>query len=194
MTSDDEPQTTAVASLLLRRPVDYDADEVLALALDPQVMSWNPIRNVLDVDAARAWCRENADWSVGDHATWIAVDGATGVVVATCAIYDINLGQATAGIGYRVAPSARRRGVARTCVEAVTRWAFVEYGLARLHLAHSIENEASCRVASSSGYLTEGTLRSSYVDIRGVRHDEHLHGRLVTDSTVPMDIPVRLEP
>ncbi len=183
-----------LSSLLLRRPVDYDAEEVLALALDPAVASWNPIRTVADLDSARAWCRENSDWSVGDHATWIAVDGTTGALVATCAIYDIDLRQANAGIGYRVAPSARRRGVARTCVEAVTRWAFVEYGLSRLHLAHSVENDASCAVALASGYPLEGTLRSSYVDIRGVRHDEHMHGRLVTDPSVPMEILVRLEP
>ena len=181
-------------SLLLRRPVDYDADELLELARDPAVQTWNPIRGVADLDSARAWCRENSDWSVGDHATWMAVDGTTAALVATCAVFDISLTQATAGIGYRVSASARRRGVARTCVEAVTRWAFVEYGLARVELAHSIENDASCRVAVTSGYEPEGTLRSSYVDSRGVRHDEHIHGRLVTDPSRPMDIVVRLEP
>jgi RimJ/RimL family protein N-acetyltransferase len=183
-----------IESLVLRRPVDFDADEILDLAIDPEVMRWNPLRAVVDLESARTWCRESADWAVGDHATWIAIDGSSGLVVATCAIFDISLGQGTAGIGYRVAEAARRQGVARSCVDVVTKWAYEEYDLTRVQLAHSVENLASCNVAVSAGYEPEGTLRSSYVDIMGVRHDEHIHGRLRTDATSTAPIPVRLDP
>ncbi len=124
----------------------------------------------------------------------MAVDPVTGDLLATCALYDIDLKQASAGIGYRVAPGARGRGVARTCVDAVTRWGIEEYGLVRIHLAHDVENPASCRVALASGFLAEGTLRSSYVDIRGERHDEHVHGRLAIDAWPDLSSGVVLEP
>jgi RimJ/RimL family protein N-acetyltransferase len=182
-----------VSRLVLRRPVDFDAEQILALALDPAVRRWNPIRTVEDVDTARSWCRQNADWSVGDHATWVVLDKSS-TLVATCALYDISLTEATAGIGYRVSPTARGRGVARSCVNAVTRWAFEEYHLARVQLAHSVENDASCHVALASGFAPEGTLRSSYVDIEHVRHDEHIHGRVVGDPAPDGVLPVRLEP
>ena len=182
-----------LSGLILRRPVDVDAEQVLALALDPAVRRWNPIRKVEDVETARSWCRQNSDWSVGDHATWVVLDGTRSALVGTCALYDISLTEATAGIGYRVSPAARGRGVARSCVNAVTLWAFEEYHLARLQLAHSVDNDASCHVALASGFAQEGTLRSSYVDIEHVRHDEHIHGRIVADPVPDGDLIVHLE-
>jgi RimJ/RimL family protein N-acetyltransferase len=44
-------------------------------------------------------------------------------------------------------------------------------------LDHSTRNHASCRVATKSGYLLEGTKRSAAVHDDG-RHDMHLHARI----------------
>jgi hypothetical protein len=50
-----------------------------------------------------------------------------------------------------------------------------------VQLEHSVPNTASCQVALTSGYLMEGTLRSAFRTADGVRHDDHVHGRLATD-------------
>lgn len=168
--------------LVLRRPVDEDAADALALCTDPEVALWNAVPDVVDLETARAWCRRGADWSDGRHATWHAADGITGRLLANCSLYAIDLDDRTARIGYRVAPWARGRGVARVVVDAVTRWGFTDLGLARVTLEHTVANEASCRVALAAGYRLEGVLRSSYVDGNGLRHDDHVHGRLVTDE------------
>jgi RimJ/RimL family protein N-acetyltransferase len=178
------------AAIAMRRTTERDAAAVLALANDAEVRRRNPVRGVVDLDSAAAWCRESADWSVGAHATWAIVDGADRLI-GTCALFDIDAGQATAGLGYRVSPHARRAGVARRATDTAARYGFEDLALVRIQLAHSVGNEASCRVATAAGFAPEGTLRSAYLDFTGVRHDEHLHGRLATDPAPGLaDVPL----
>ena len=89
-----------------------------------------------------------------------------------------------AEIGYGVHPEARGQGVARRGIVALTRWLLSPEGrgLARVQLDHSVENEASCRVALAAGFEQEG-IRRRFLPLRdpaapdGVRrHDVCLHG------------------
>jgi len=167
--------------LLLRRPVAQDAPDALAILQDPDVVRWNPAPAVVDVQTARAWCARGADWSEGTHATWHAVDRSTHRLVATCSVFAIDRDHATAKIGYRVAPWQRRRGVGSEVAAAVTQWSFTELGLVRIQLEHAVANVGSCLVAARAGFVLEGILRSASRDGLGVRHDDHVHGRLATD-------------
>jgi RimJ/RimL family protein N-acetyltransferase len=167
--------------LLLRRPLEGDAADALAMLRDPDVVRWNPAPAVVDVQTARAWCARGADWSDGTHATWHAVDRSTGRLVANCSIFAIDRDHATAKIGYRVVPWQRRRGVGSEVVAVVTRWSFAELGLVRIQLEHAVANVGSCRVAAKAGFVLEGVLRSASRDGLGTRHDDHVHGRLATD-------------
>ncbi len=169
------------ARLLLRRPLANDAADALMMLRDPDVVRWNPAPAVVDAETARAWCARGADWSDGTHATWHAVDPTSGRLVANCSIFAIDRDQATAQIGYRVAPWQRRQGIGSEVTAIITRWAFAELGLARVQLEHAVANVASCRVASRAGFVLEGILRSASRDGLGRRHDDHVHGRLATD-------------
>jgi RimJ/RimL family protein N-acetyltransferase len=171
------------ASLVLRPPREEDAEDALAMLTDPEVMRWNPAGGVVDLESARAWCLRGADWTDGAHATWHAVDRSTGRLVANCSVFAIDREHSTAKIGYRVAPWHRRRGTGTEAVKAVASWSFAELGLVRLQLEHAVENVGSCRVASGAGFALEGTLRSAYLDSDGVRHDEHVHGRLADPAS-----------
>jgi RimJ/RimL family protein N-acetyltransferase len=167
--------------LLLRRPVEEDAADALAMLADPEVVRWNPAPSVVDVETARAWCARGADWNDGTHATWHAVDRSTGRLVANCSVFEIDRDHATAKIGYRVAPWQRRRGVGSEVVAAVAGWSFAGLGLARIQLEHAVANVGSCKVAWNAGFVLEGILRSASRDGLGARHDDHVHGRLATD-------------
>ena len=59
--------------------------------------------------SAAAWCRDGADWSDGTHATWHAVDPATGRMVGNVSLFAIDTDDLVAKIGYRVLPSGRGR-------------------------------------------------------------------------------------
>ncbi|HEX6151836.1 GNAT family protein [Nocardioides sp.] len=89
-----------------------------------------------------------------------------------------------AEIGYGIHPDARGRGVGRRAIVSLTRWLLSPdgRGLARVQLDHSVENEASCRVALAAGFEREG-IRRAFLPLRdpaapgGVRrHDVCLHG------------------
>jgi RimJ/RimL family protein N-acetyltransferase len=170
------------ARLVLRPPIEEDAPEAYELLNDPDVKLWNPARECPDVETAAAWCRSGADWADGSHATWHAVDPATGRMVGNVSLFAIDTDDRVAKIGYRVLPAARGRGVARQMVDAVTRWAFESRGLMRVQLEHSVQNAASCRVAEAAGFVLEGTARSAYaVPGADEREDCHIHGRLPGD-------------
>ncbi len=175
--------------LLVRPPMEDDATDAMAMLQDPEVMRWNPAPTVVDAETARAWCARGADWSDGTHATWHAVDRSTQQLAANCSIFAIDRDHATAKIGYRVAPWARRRGVGSAVVDIVTRWAFTELGLARVQLEHAVANTGSCGVALRAGFLLEGVLRSASCDGLGGRHDNHVHGRLATDPVPDLGCP-----
>ena len=185
---------TLIDNLVLRRPREDDASQILDLAKDPEVTLWNPLPTVVDRRSALAWCRSSANWASGAFATWVAVDGRDNTLVATCSLFDVDREVLTGHIGYRVAAAARGQGAARVALDAVTVWSFAEFGLIRLELAHSVGNDASCRVAVAAGFAAEGMLRSSHVDGDGVRRDEHIHGRLVGDPAPDFGVFPILQP
>ena len=90
-----------------------------------------------------------------------------------------------ADIGYSVHPDSRGRGVATRAVRTITRWLSSDPDgprLARVQLDHSVENEASCRVALAAGFEREG-IRRAYLPLRDPeapggerRHDVCMHG------------------
>lgn len=148
---------------------------------DKAVDQWNPAESVIDAQTAAAWCEDMADWSAGDHASWIIADGDTDTALGVVSIHSIDREQSDAEIGYRTHPRARGRGIATEAVTAATAWAFQNLHLVRVELVHAVENQASCGVAERAGFPLEGVTRQSFVDGDGVRHDEHLHARLASD-------------
>ncbi|SDM08667.1 Protein N-acetyltransferase, RimJ/RimL family [Nonomuraea maritima] len=83
-------------------------------------------------------------------------------------------------VSYWTAPRVRGKGVASAGLRLLTEWAFAERGLFRLELGHRVNNPASCRVATSAGFLVEGLERAK-LRYDGVRYDVELHARLATD-------------
>lgn len=175
-----EPTEIAAGRLQLRPPSTADAQDALRMLADPEVARWNPGPAHLDLEEVRAWCARGGDWSGGDHATFSVLDATTGRLLGSVSLHQIDRARGDAGLGCRVAPWARGRGVATDAVTAVTRWGFGALGLGRVRLAHAVANPASCRVADKAGLRLEGTMRGSFTD-GGLRHDEHLHARLASD-------------
>jgi RimJ/RimL family protein N-acetyltransferase len=92
----------------------------------------------------------------------------------------INRDEQTVELGYVVAPSARRRGVATETLRLLTEWAFADLDTARVELWIDVVNDASKRVAERCGYVREGVLRSLYSK-QGQRRDFEIWSRLPTD-------------
>lgn len=104
----------------------------------------------------------------------------TGTVVGYVGLSHIEHRHDTAWVSYWVAAGSRGQGLARRALAALTARAFTDLGLFRLELGHRVDNVASCRVATATGFLPEGVERSKlrYGDLR---FDVETHARLATD-------------
>ena len=176
-----EPVEIVAGRYQLRPPSPREAADVLAMAADPDVRRWNPLGSVTDEETALAWCVKWADWAAAGSAQFNVLDATSGRLLGMVAVHQIDHDAGNAELGYRVAPWARGQGIATVALRCVSDWAFGALELTRLQLLHAVDNAASCRVAEKAGYLLEGTTRSSYRYGDGELHDEHIHGRLVSD-------------
>lgn len=178
-----EPVEIAAGRLQLRPWESIDAPALLIAARDPAIRLWNPAAQVVDLDAARAWCAARADWSGGDHASWAVKEPTTGALLGSVSLSHLDAANLSGQVGYWVLPEARGHGVATGAVRAAARFAFGALGLVRLELFHAVENPASCHVAAAAGFRLEGVHRSSYRYGDGLLHDEHCHARLAADRS-----------
>jgi RimJ/RimL family protein N-acetyltransferase len=180
------PVELAAGPYRLRAWAESDAPAVLAAAADPEIARWNPFASTTpDLAAALAWCAGRADWD-GSHASW-AVCAASGELLGSVSLHQLDPHNAGGEVGYWTAPPARGRGVAAAAVRTAARFAFEVLGLQRVELFHAVDNPASCRVATKAGFALEGTHRSSFRYGDGRLHDEHSHARLAADADANAD-------
>ena len=185
-----EPGIDDVSGLLLRPARESDAERWLEMLRDPDYVTYAAPAFVTLASEA-AGLSERIEQS---RTSW--QERAPGMLaVVPAADPDLFLGDISwrwttgeklgiAEIGYGVHPEARGQGVGRRAIVALTRWLMSPEGrgLARVQLDHSVENEASCRVALAAGFEREG-IRRGFLPLRdpaapdGVRrHDVCLHG------------------
>lgn len=92
-------------------------------------------------------------------------------------VYDVDLDQGRAAVGYWLVREARGRGVATQSLRLLATWAFDHLAAVRLELTCAPENVASQRVAERCGFVHEGRLRS-HIRFRGGRRDSELFSLL----------------
>lgn len=177
-----EPTEIVAGRYQLRPPSLRDVPDMMAMSRDADIALWNPLASGADEEQARAWAERWADWDGGRSALFGVYEAVEGRLLGLVSLHKIDLDQSCGELGYRVAPWARGRGIATMAVGTVTQWAFGFLELTRMQLLHGVENAASCRVALKCGFRHEGTTRSSYRYGDGELHDEHIHGRLITDA------------
>lgn len=174
-----QPVLAAAGGLLLRPWEATDATVFLAAYRDPAIRHWHTRRPASE-DQARAWFEQyRRDWAQETGGHWAVTGG--GDVLGRIALRGLNFDDGVAECAYWVLPAARGAGVASRALTALSAWALGPTGFHRLEVEHSTRNNASCRVAVASGFLLEGTKRSSAVHSDG-RHDMHLHARIRGDE------------
>jgi len=103
-----------------------------------------------------------------------------GQVVGACGLNQFSELNRSANLGYWVRTSACRNGYATRATRLLAQHGFDGYGLARIEITMSVENEASRRVAERAGATHEGVLRSRLL-LNGRHHDAHLFSLLPGD-------------
>ncbi len=174
-----QPVLDAGDGLVLRPWTDDDAGGVVEAFADPAIRFWH-FRAMDSLAEARRWVALwQVAWQAETDAAFAVVDDAG--LAGYVALRDVLLAGGLAQVSYWTVPRARGRGVARTAVQRLARFAFDDVGLARLELMHSTGNAASCRVAASAGFRPEGVARQALRHEDGW-HDMHRHARLRSDE------------
>jgi len=165
----------------LRRLTEADVPALAACLQDSEIPRWTRVPVPYSEDDARDFlARQEETWRAGEEARFAIVAARSGRLVGAIAFVYIEWEDEKAEIGYWVAASARRTGVARRAVRLLARWAFVELGLFRLEILPDIENLASLAVARACGFREEGILRANTL-IKGRRGDSVVFSLLATD-------------
>lgn len=158
--------------LILRHFHKFDAEPMLRIFGDPDVMRYGP--GVQTKEWVQDWlktCLENyyLAWGFGP---WAVVDKSRHETIGYCGLfYFPNVaGQPEIEIGYRLARSAWGRGYATESVLAVRDYGFNVLCLPRLIAMIDPENTASIRVAQKARMIYEKD-----VMFEGYTHPDHVY-------------------
>jgi RimJ/RimL family protein N-acetyltransferase len=170
------------AGLLLRPWEPDDAEAVHRACQDPLIQRWTTVPRPYERHHADGFTASALDaWAQERQAPMGVFDEASGELLGSCGLVDVDLAGGWGEIGYWTAPWARGRGVATTAARATARWALTSLGLRRLVWRAEVGNHASRLVALRIGVRVEGLAR------RAIAH----HGAYVdgwTGSLLPGEL------
>jgi RimJ/RimL family protein N-acetyltransferase len=185
MTRDGRPGDPIPADGVILRPLRTDdAPAVAAACSDPLTQRFVPaLPDPYTVADAMWWITEGAPRTVAEGGSvHVIADPRTDALLGVVGLNQVF--EATAYIGYWVAPWARRRGVATAATRALARHAFA-HGVQRLALTTDPANTASQRVAIAAGFTREGVARAGGPSRLGGREDRIVWSRLPQDPDRP---------
>lgn len=174
--------TNSGREMLLRPWNSSDADAVYEACQDPDIVRWTTVPSPYTREHAAGFTGSSGSvaWDRMSGVHFAVTDAATGAVLASCGLVDVDHSDSTAEVGYWVAPWARRQGVATAATRAVTWWATTDLGARRVSLEAAAGNYGSQQVAADAGFTREGVHRS-----KAARFDERYD--MVMFSFLPGD-------
>ena len=155
-----DPPTLTDGTLTMRPPTMEDVDAITAACQDPEVQRWTFV--------PRPYRREHAEQFVshvpaaaqsGEALTLLAIED--GALAGSFSVMEIDQERGYGEIGYWVAPTARRRGVATRATRLLHEWAAGTLGLTYLEIMPHEDNGPSRRVAERAGYFDTGERRAA---------------------------------
>ena len=165
--------------LLLRAFAPTDAGLVVEASSDPLIPLITTVPSTADPASVRAYLdRQHQRAVTGQGYSFAIADARTDQGLGQIGLWPLPNGRAS--IGYWVAASARRRGVARDALQTVSAWGLSLPHVHRLELYVEPCNEGSWRAAEAAGYIREGLLRG-WQDVGDQRRDMFMYSRLRND-------------
>ena len=138
--------------LVLREVVAADAEDLLVFRGDPEVQRYNLVP-MKDVREALGLVRTMRGWYVSHYAIqWGITLRDEGHVLGLCGVHDWSRHRRQAYLGYDLARSHWRQGIASEAVRAVLRFAFEELELELIQATTVVENARSIRLLEHFGF------------------------------------------
>lgn len=164
------------------RPIrEGDEDAVFDVFGDAAVMRyWSrpPMRSPEEArgyvaDLARVFARRT-------HLPWAITLIDDDLLLGTCTLFAISLAHRRAEIGYALAKSHWRRGIAREALTIALAYAFDVLGLNRVEADTDPRNTRSIRMLETLGFRREGVLRERWL-VNAESQDSALYGLLARE-------------
>jgi RimJ/RimL family protein N-acetyltransferase len=177
----EPPLTDGVVRL--RAWTEADLPAKLAAFTDPLIDRFSNPRaaKVTDADVHASLKRNEQDRLHGESIDFaVCTEREPAAIAGGASVFDVDLGQGRASVGYWLTPAARGLGLATRATRLLAEWAFTDLGAARVELTCAPDNEASQRVALRCGFVREGVLRS-HVPFKGGRRDTMIFSLLPSD-------------
>lgn len=159
----DQLPTIKSKRVLLRRITEADLDALFMIFSDPQVMRYWSTPPLADMNAARELLSEIQD-SVrqGTFLKWGIARLSDDLLIGTATIYNLDLSNGRAEIGYALGRAHWGRGYMSETLNAMLGYAFDELHLRRLEADADPRNAASIRSLERLGFQQEGYLRERW--------------------------------
>jgi len=170
------PERIETERLLLRWPIEEDADEMFArYAQDLEVcryMSWTPHHSASESRVFVQSCIEQRQ--TGSSFTWLIFPISGGPLLGSIGF---GVKQHLVQFGYCLARDAWGHGYATEAASAIVATAFSDPAVSRVQAYCDVENPASVRVLAKAGLTFEGTLRRYIVlpNLGEVPRDVHIY-------------------
>jgi len=137
----------------LRAPHASDADALLALYSDPDVVRYRqrpPMASRDDALGTLAEYREG--FEARTRVDWMLTRRDDDTVIGTCALFDLDGLRRSAEVGYALHPAHWGRGLARDAVARVIEWGVASLGLACIDASIDPRNLASRKLLLALGF------------------------------------------
>ena len=164
--------------LVLRWISEDDVDSLYEIFCDPQVMRYWSNTPLPDREDAAAMQREIAAGNLNDtHWKWGLAIRDSNKLIGTCTLFNLNLDNGRAEIGYAMARAYWGKGYMNEALTAFVKHAFEVVQLRRLEADVDPRNTASIRTLERLGFQREGHLRERW-HVGGELQDALFYGLL----------------
>lgn len=166
--------------LVLRPLGEADIPSLYAIHSDPKAMRYWSATIWKDDERGRAMVARDLDRGLTDHLRLGIELAASGALLGTCTLFQINDQCRRAELGYMLASSAWGQGYMREALEAFISHAFNGLDLNRLEADTDPRNAPSIRLLQGLGFVKEGHFRERWV-VDGEVSDSAMFGLLRHD-------------
>ena len=155
--------TITTPRIVLRWISEEDVDGLFEVFSDPKVMRYWSSGPLADREAAAALQREIADSNEKETLIkWGLALRDSNLVIGTTTLFNLNLDNGRAEIGYAMASSYWGKGYMNEALSALVSHAFEVMNLRRLEADVDPRNDASIRTLERLGFQREGFLRERW--------------------------------
>ena len=147
----------------LRGPCHEDADAVLALFSDPEVMRyWSRTPMAARGEAEGRIAEIVEDFAARKALQWMIAARADDAVIGTCSLFRFDPRHRRAEVGYALRSDHWGRGLAREAVALALEWGFRTLGLHRIEAGIDPRNTGSRLLLARLGFTSEELLHERY--------------------------------